>query len=228
MPDKLFEIVDGKVIVTTATGWRVECLPYGDDLMRAGTALVLPDAPEPPTYVLGQPEEGERQIRVPYTDTSIEDENTPAEDTEAWGEYLPLRAAYEQEVAAIQEQKFLMRARVMVHKATKILDLPDLHAWAKEQEEFYGIPTPGDDREILSQFFTTEVAKIPDDVMRLMAGILRATGATEEALDQFEDNFRVALGNAQGEDAQADTEGTPAEAKDEAGGLVDGATVEPA
>ena len=90
---KLFEIVDGKVIVTTSTGARVECLPYGDDLMRAGTALTLPDKPQAPTYVLGEPEEGERQIRVPYTATSIDDSSTPPEDTEAWGKYVPLLLA---------------------------------------------------------------------------------------------------------------------------------------
>lgn len=225
---ELFEIVDGKVIVTTSTGWKVECLPYGDDLMRAGTALVLPDKPEPPTYVLGDPEEGEREFRVPYTDTSIEDENTPAEDTEAWGEYLPLRAAYNREVGVIQMQQSLMRARVMAHRATKILDLPDLSVWAKEREEFYGIPIPTDDRELLYDFFTSEVAKSENDVLILWAGIMRATGTTEEVLDAFESTFRDTLGNPEGEDTQADTEGTPAEAKDEAGGLVDGATVEPA
>ena len=54
---ELFKVVDGRVIVTTSTGWRVECLPYGDDLMRAGTALVLPEKPDPPTYLMGEPDE---------------------------------------------------------------------------------------------------------------------------------------------------------------------------
>jgi hypothetical protein len=213
---ELFEIVDGKVIVTTSTGWRVECLSYGDDLMRAGSALVFPEKPDPPAYRLGEPEEGEREIWVPYTDESIQDPATPEEDREAWAEYLPKREAYEQEVAAIQGRQTLMRSRVMVYRATKILDLPGLHEWAQERIELYGIPTSGDERELLFQFFTAEVARSPDDVMKLMAGIMRATGVAEEVLDQFEDNFRDTMGTPEGEDAQADQEGTTAATEEKA------------
>lgn len=207
---KLFEVIDGKVIVTTSTGARVECLPYGDDLMRAGTALIFPDKPDAPTYLLGEPEEGERQIYVPYTATSIDDEKTPAEDTEAWGKYVPLLLAYNLEVAAIEEEKGLMRARVLLHKATQIIDMPDLAAWAKEQEEFYGIPVPDDAEERLLQYFSTEVSKTKDDAMLLMTGILRATGATEEVLDAFEDTFRDTVGDGAGEDAEGDQGDTSA------------------
>jgi len=225
---KLFEIVDGKVIVTTSTGAKVECLPYGDDLMRAGTALTLPDKPEPPTYLLGEPEEGERQIYVPYTATSIDDEKTPAEDTAKWAAYVPLLLAYNREVAAIEEKQALMRGRVLIHKATRVIDQPDLHVWAKRQEEFYGIPVPADENELRIQYFTTEVSKSSKDALLLMAGIMRATGVTEEALDKFEDNFRDQMGNSRGTDAEGDPQDTPASAEDRAEGLVDGTTVEPA
>jgi len=225
---KLFEIVDGKVIVTTSTGAKVECLPYGDDLMRAGTALTLPDKPEPPTYLLGEPEEGERQIYVPYTATSIDDEKTPAEDTAKWAAYVPLLLAYNLEVAAIEEKQALMRARVMIHKATRVIDQPDLHAWGKMQQEFYGIPVPDDENELLIQYFTTEVSKSSEDALLLMAGIMRATGVTEEVLDAFETNFRDQMGNGRGANAEADTDKAPAAAEDGTEGLVDGATVEPA
>lgn len=212
----LFEIVDGKVIVTTSTGWRVECLPFGDDLMRAGTALVFPEKPEPPNYRLGEPEEGEREIWVPHTEASIQDPETPEEDKRAWAEYLPKLEAYGQEVSALVEQQSVMRSRVMVYRATKIVELPDLDEWAKEREEFYGIPTPGDDRELLFQFFTGEVARTQDDVMRLMAGIMRATGVTEEVLDAFEGNFRDTMGQTQGRHAQTDQEETQAAPPEEA------------
>ena len=225
---KLFEIVDGKVIVTTSTGAKVECLPYGDDLMRAGTALTLPDKPEPPSYLLGEPEEGERQIYVPYTATSIDDETTPAEDTAKWAAYVPLLLAYNLEVAAIEEKQALMRARVMIHKATRVIDQPDLHVWGKMQEEFYGIPVPADENELLIQYFTTEVSKSSEDALLLMAGIMRATGVTEEVLDAFEANFRNQMGNSSGKDAKADPADAPAPAEDRTEGLVDGATVEPA
>jgi len=208
---ELFEIVNGKVIVTTSTGWRVECLPFGDDLMRAGTALALPDKPQPPTYLLGNPEEDDRQIRVPYTDTSINDSSVPAEDTEAWVEYVVKRNAWQAEVASVQAQQSLMRSRVMVYRATRVLDMPDLKAWAETRENFYGIPTPTDERDILFQFFTGEVAKTQDDILALMAGIMKATGATEEVLDSFEANFRDSLGPQQREDAQGHSEGTSAE-----------------
>ena len=226
---KLFEVIDGKVIVTTSTGARVECLPYADDLMRAGTALVLPDKPEAPTYVLGEPEEGEREIRVPYTATSIDDEKTPAEDTEAWGQYVPLLLAYNLEVKAIEEKQGLMRARVLIHKATRVIDQPDLHEWAKQQEEFYGIPMPEEDEEaLLLQYFGTEVSKGTDDMLLLMAGVMRATGVTEEVLDAFESNFRDQMGDGAGADTETDSGDAPETAEDGTEGLVDGATVEPA
>ena len=136
----LYEIVDGKIIVTTSTGWRVECLPYGDDLMRAGSALAFPEEPQPPRYKVGEPEEGEREVWVPYNEESIQDPNTPVEDKQAWEEYVPLRDAYRTEVGEIQARQTLMRGRVMALRATRVLDAPDLAAWAREREEFYGIP----------------------------------------------------------------------------------------
>lgn len=225
---QLFEIIDGKVIVTTSTGAKVECLPYGDDFMRAGTALIMPDKPKPPFYELGESEEGETAIMVPYTATSIDDEKTPAEDTEAWGKYVPLLLAYNLEVQAIEEKQALMKARVMIHKATRVLDQPDLDVWAKTQEEFYGIPVPTDKNELLIQYFTTEVSKSSKDALLLMAGIMRATGVTEEVLDAFEQNFRDQMGDSAGTDAETDSETTPAETEDGTEGLVDGAAVEPA
>lgn len=224
----LFEIVDGKVIVTTSTGWQVECLPYGDDFMRAGTALSFPEKPAPPTYLLGEPEEGERQIRVPYTETSIDDEKTPAEDTEAWGKYLIARSAYDRETAILQTQQSLMKARVMIHKATRIIDPPDLTAWAKERDEFYGIPRQSSEESILFEFYTAEISKSSDDILKIMAGIMRATGVEEEVLDQFEINFRDTVGGSEGENAEGDSKDPSAETESTAQGLVDRATVESA
>jgi len=212
----LFEVVEGKVIVTTSTGWRVECLPYGDDFMRAGSALALPEKPEPPTYRMGEPEEGEREIWVPYTEASIADKDTPEEDRAAWAEYIPKRDAYLAEVAAVQYQQELMRGRVLVYRATRVLDLPDLREWARMRNEFYGIPTPGDERELLFQFFTAEVSKTAEDALKLLSGVLRATGISEEVLDRVEGNFRDTMGRTGGQDAQADQEGTSAAAQDEA------------
>ena len=226
---KLFEVIDGKVIVTTSTGARVECKPYADDLMRAGTALTLPDKPDAPRYLLGEPEEGEeRQIYVPYTETSITDPATPPEDLAAWEEYVPLLLAYGLEVQAIEEKKALMRARVLINKATRVIDQPDLREWAKKQEEFYGIPMPEDNETLLIQYFTTEVSKGKEDALLLMAGVMRATGATEEVLDEFEDIFRDKMGIGAGADAEADPEDAPAATEGGTEGLVDGATVESA
>ena len=202
--DELFEVENGRVYVTTSTGWRVECLPYGDDLMRAGTALVLPDKPIPPTYIVG---EGEEAIRLPYTAAAIEGASDV--DKLAWDQYVEAMGDYTAIELAVRFQQSLMRSRVMVHKATKVANMPDLKAWAQEREEFYGIPVPQTDRDILFQFFTTDVAKTEDDIMRLMVGIMRATGVSEEVLDAFESNFRNPVGRAEGQDADADTEGTP-------------------
>jgi len=104
--------------------------------------------------------------------------------------------------------------------------LPDLHNWAAERESFYSIPAPADDRELLFQFFTTEVSKTEHDVLMLMAGIMRATGVSEEVLDAFESNFRDSLGTSEGADAEADSEGAAAAETDREKGMVDGTVVE--
>ena len=227
---KLFEVIDGKVIVTTSTGARVECLPYADDLMRAGTALTLPEKPEPPTYLMGEPEEGERQIYVPYTATSIADTSKPPseEDLAAWEVYSVDLLAYELEVKAIEEKQGLMRGMVLIDLATRVIDQPDLSVWAKRREDRYGIPSPEDEEDLPLYYFSTAVSKSSDDMLLLMAGVMRASGATEEALDQFEINFRDKVGDSRGEDAEADPEPTPATTEDGTEGLVDGAAVEPA
>ena len=225
----LYEIVVGAVIVTTSTGHRVECLPYGDDLMRAGSALVLPDKPSPPTYPLGEPGEDGTVIRVPYTAQSIDGSDVPAEDTEAWGQYLLAMREYNIQLASVQAQANLMKSRVLIHRATRVLDLPpDLNAWAQERLDFYGIPAPSDEKELLFDYFTSEVSKTLDDVLALMSGIMRATGIQEEVLDRFEDNFRHSMGRAEGDETQEDPEGTPEGEQGQAARVVDESTVDAA
>jgi len=188
----MYEINDkGEVIVTTTTGYKVKCLPYGDDMMSAGSALVLPEKPNPPTYEIG---EGEDAVRVPYTPDSIDDESVSAEDTELWGQYLIKLQEYKRQMQVIETQKAVMRGRVMVYRATEIVDLPDLDEWAKEREEFYGIAVSEDPKERLFQFYTSEVATGTENIVAIMTGIMRATGYAEEVLDSFEDSFRDSMG----------------------------------
>jgi hypothetical protein len=190
---EFYQIVGGKVIVTTSTGWRVECLPYADQLMLVGSALTLPDGvtePDPPRYEMrGEFVDGETR---PYDEKSINGPDVSTKDKAAWEQYLADKADYDDEVSALQTRKALLQARFMALKATRVIDQPDLGEWKREQEE-WGIPRPDDPNDLKFAFFIGEVCKGTDthndipDATKLFVGISKATGANQEALDSVEE-----------------------------------------
>lgn len=214
---------DGKVYVTTSTGVVVQCLPYFNELMIAGSALAYPDEPPVPTYALKDADGDE--YAIPYTQEAVDDPKTPAEDRERWAAYLQLRDAYEIERAKVKRQKDEKQIRLLALKATRLVDV-DLDAWAREYREDYGIATPDDPKERLLAYFSTEVIKEPLDGARLFAGIARASGMTEAQLDAIEDQFRRPLGGTGWDALSADTAPVAAGNDPDPAGLVDGGMVE--
>lgn len=208
---EFYQIVGGKVIVTTSTGWRVECLPYADQLLLVGSALALPEGviePEPPRYELrGEFVEGEMRA---YDEKSIKGPDVSDEDKEAWEQYLSNKIEYDAETAALQTRRALLQTRFIALKATRVIDQPDLQEWKREQEEEWGIPRPDDPNDLKFAFFTSEVVRGTDthgdlpDATKLFVGISKATGADREVLDNVEEMFRHQVGIGKGADAQAD------------------------
>jgi len=206
---KFYTIEDGSVIVTVSTGVRLKCLPYWNEVIMAGSALSFPDKPDAPTYTMIDADKDE--FEIPYTQEAIDDPKTPDEDKALWAEYLDQMAEYDSEVMQIRGQKELMRTRVMSLKATEFADPFDLDAWAEEQRDYYGIPAPKDPRDLRLYYFASEVVKVELDGAKIMAGIARASGMTEDQLDSIEELFPDPLGRAERADPENNQETTPSE-----------------
>ena len=219
--EHLYTVEGGRVFTLISGRWKVECLPYLDDIMRAGSALVLPDAPEIPTYIVTDAD-GDTETKE-YTQAAADDPDTPDEDRATWAEYLEKRAAYDIDANAIRSRQAEMKARVFAHRALRILCLDE---WAKEREEFYGIPVPESDDDRKMAFVLLEVGREEMNAIRISAGCAKAQGVDQEVLDLIEERFRSPLGWAEGQDAQADPTTTPTSEQEKTPGLVDGDIVD--
>lgn len=216
-----YEIRDGKVYVTTSTGVEVQCLPFWNEVMMAGSALSFPDEPEVPTYTFTDADQD--SVERPYNQEAIDDPKTPDEDREKWAAYLELKEPYERDKLEVLSKQQLMRTRVLALKATKVKDL-DLDAWANEHLEMYGIEIPEDDRMIY--WFASEVVKVELDGAKIMAGIARASGMTEDQLDSIEEEFPDPLGGTRRSDDQPTQTQVAESEQDASSGVVDLIVVE--
>ena len=203
---------DGTVIVTTATGWAVVCQPVADLLLRVGRNIADPTPPEPPTYVIAGI--GEATERRAYDAVAAADDKTPPEDKEKWAAYVEAKAAYDSEVAESERRRNEMRGRFLALRGVKVRGLPaDLEAWAEEQEMLFGLtidttlPRP---TALLLAFIDQNVVRTADDGAKIVAGILRASGMDQEALDSVEATFRNTMGQAGRVDVAGDTAATEA------------------
>jgi hypothetical protein len=183
----------GRVYVTTSTGWRVECMPVGDLLMRVGSKLKDPEEPEPPTYTMTDVTGDTREI--PHDEVSIEDPKTTDAEREAWAEYLDLSEEYDRETLRITRIRNEQKARFIALRGIKVEGIPsDLDEWAREQEDLYGLEIPTPPRERLAAFLHHEVVRTESDGIKISAGIFRATGLDEEVMDQIEATFLGSMG----------------------------------
>lgn len=189
---------DGTVITTTQSGWTVECLPVGDLMLQVGSHLVYPDEPAPPTYTItgvgGETEERQHDAE------SIRDPKTSDEDRAAWDVYQDALREYETKTDELDTQTNEMRGTFINLEGMRVRGLPDdLKAWAANQTARYGFEidttTPDD---LLLAFIGHNVIRTARDGVRIAAGILRASGLDQEALDQAERSFLDSLEGQQG------------------------------
>lgn len=187
--ERFYDVVDGRVYVTTMLGVKVECLPYADMLMRAGMLLQEPEEPSPPTFMRKDADGNE--YPQPYTQEEIDaNSEIPQADLDAWAEYKAQHADYLTQKQRVESERLQKRMAVLALKATRLVTPVDLDAWAEEQRDLFGIQVPDDPRQRRIAHFATEVAISETDGARLMAGVLRASGLDEEVLDSVEAMFR--------------------------------------
>jgi len=189
---------DGTVIATMQSGWVVECLPVGDLLLRVGAHIERPDEPEPPTYQMDGV--GGSSESRPHDAESIKDPKTSDAECAAWQVYLALKAAYDKRTAELDGQINEMRGTFINLEGIKVRGLPaDLPAWADKQRTRYGFEIDGtDDESLLLAFIEHNVIRTMRDGVRITAGILRASGLDQEALDAAEASFLNTLDGRQG------------------------------
>jgi len=188
---------DGTVTVVTSSGWTVECQPVAALLLRVGQNLVEPMPPEVPTYTIASPIGGKEER--PYDQEAVDDPKTPEEDRTKWELYQFALGQYGLEVQRITNQRNEMRGRFMALRGVKVRGLPDdLEAWAQEQTLLYGFEF--EDRDLPHEaalrlaFIDNEVIHTQDDGAKITAGIMRASGLDQEALDSVEATFLDSMG----------------------------------
>ena len=204
---------NGAIVVTTASGWEVECQPVADLLLRVGQNLVEPELPDVPTYVVTGAG-GETETRT-YDQEAIDDPKTPDEDREAWATYLDEKAAYDAAMEAVEQKRNELRGRFMALRGVKVRGLPgDLETWANEQRTLFGFEIEDDglphSAALLLAYIDQHIIRTQADGAKVTAGIMRASGLAQEALDSVEATFLDSLGQAGRANAEGD-QGVPDE-----------------
>lgn len=199
---------DGTVVTTTASGWDCECMPVADLLLRVGANIVDPPEPEAPTYTITGVGGAEEQRT--HTAESIIDDKTPDDERLAWTFYLEQLEEWEAHTAELDQRRGELRGRFMALRGVKVRGLPDdLQAWANEQQLLYGFEIADDglphDKALLLAFIDQEIIRTPTDGAKVTAGILRASGLDQEALDAAEASFLDSLGQTGRTNTDGDT-----------------------
>ena len=158
-------------------GYRVQCLG-ALHLLMAGSTL---DLPAPPTYTFT--DAAGVEVTRAYDERSIEDPKATDADRAAW-------ARYQQELRAIKLEREDQMMRRLILKCVEILDMPPEDEWVAEHRDVFGYDVPDGRLERVLHFARTEVIITPSDYVKVMTGVVRASGADEEVLDLLEAQFR--------------------------------------
>jgi len=199
---------DGRVIITTSRGHRIECLPIAtmlDELQSEYNNKI----PQPPTHTIT--DIADVSVDIPYTEESIK--SASEEDRAKWQRYADEKARLETEVSE-------RRVRVIATQGVRVLDMPEDDAWVADHE-WMGYTVPASPIQRLYHYVKTEVLGTQEDGIKVTAGIYRASGVDQEVLNQIEESFRDSLGRRNGQDAGTDTQNHGADEPGEAIRLVE-------
>jgi hypothetical protein len=164
-------------------GHTVRFFPY-IGLLAARRHLETPDVP---TYTY-EDVSGE-EVERPMNDEVAAHPKTSAEDKKRY-------EAWKKEVDRIQSDNVVKMTRVLFLRCLEVEDVPeDLHAWAADFEDYFGVEVDQEDeRELLLSFISNEVVRTTDDFALAIRYVLRASGADPEVLEELEASFRDNLG----------------------------------
>ena len=213
---------ENKVTVTTSRGVEVECLPIAEliqaqeENLRAGV-----EWPEKPVHVIT--DVAGSQVEQALSQEWINGEGATDEETEAWEEYLAAQARAQAEYEAKREEAL---PRLLAYKGVRLVDESLMEKWA-EDHRWMNMDVPDDPRERTLYFLRTEIlGNAEADVVEIMMGIYRASGADPDLMKEAEVFFRGEMGRAGRDAAEGSAGGPEALEPPEEAGLVDGALLD--
>lgn len=161
---------------TTSRGVVLEFLPIPALLEKLQAQHKLPD---PPTY--------EVKTATGIVEHHTHDETTleSGADKAAWAEY---QRDLKDKTAALN----LALMRLVMLRGVKV-QLPADDTWIAEQR-FIGLTVPDDPLERKMHWLETEALASANDYAQMLAGVMAASGLSEEVVQQAEATFRGALG----------------------------------
>ena len=213
---------ENRVIVTTSRGVDVECLPVAEmfdaqeESLRAGV-----EWPEKPVHVIT--DVAGSQIEQALTQEWVGSGQASDEETEAWEEYLVAQTRAQAEYEGKRDEAL---PRLLAYKGIRLVNESLTEKWT-EDHEWMGFTVPDDPRERMLHFLRTEIlGNAGNDMIEIMLGIYRASGADPDLMREAEIFFRSQVGRAAGDAAEGsagDAEVAESEAEE---GLVDGALLD--
>lgn len=161
---------------TTSRGIVLEFLPIPALLEKLQAQHKLP---EPPTY--------EVKTATGVIEHHTHDETTLETDADkaAWAEY-------QKNLQEATARLNLGLMRLVMLRGVKV-EMPEGEAWIAEQQ-FIGLTVPDDPLERKMYWLETEALASANDYAQMLAGVMAASGLSEEVVAQAEATFRGALG----------------------------------
>lgn len=160
----------------TSRGVTLEFLPIPALLEKLQAQHKLP---EPPIY--------EVKTATGVTEKHTHDETTLETDADkaAWAEY-------QKNLQEATARLNLALMRLVMLRGVKV-QMPKDDTWIAEQQ-FIGLTVPDNPRERKLYWLETEALASQDDYAQMLAGVMAASGLSEEVVQQAEATFRGALG----------------------------------
>jgi hypothetical protein len=198
-PKVEYEIPD-RILVTTSRGVEVECLPIATEIeqqeanIRAG--FTWPDCPQRTMRDVAGTE-----AHVDVTPEWLATAEATAEQKASYAEYKAKADAVESQ---FQAQLGTARARLIALRGVRVE--PKLLAGWAEDHIWLGMTLPDNPRDLVLHFLLTEIiGNAAGDMLTIMSGIYRASGADPEVMDKLEASFRDTLGKRKGAGSNGNT-----------------------
>lgn len=208
---------DGKVVITTSRGVRLECHPIITEIEaqeeNIRSQFEWPDAPVRDISHTVPPDAGPGWPRTKeMTQSYIDGGHASEEEAEQWTEYSGVVASVDAEFTAKLNDA---RLRLIVLRGVTVFEERPEEEWLAEHE-WMGMVVPENPFERRLHYFRTEVLGTMDDMFSVTKGIYQASGVDEEVLDEYEQSFRDQMGRAFREALGSDQGGTEPEEQEDA------------